>query len=69
MSTRPDTEDFASVLLSGVPLLDVRDPPLTFGQGAFPGAINLPLMNDEERHLVGLKYKKCRSRQSNHSWP
>ena len=58
MSTRPDTEDFASVLLSGVPLLDVRAP-VEFGQGAFPGAINLPLMNDEERHLVGLKYKNA----------
>lgn len=58
MSTRPDTEDFASVLLSGVPLLDVRAP-VEFAQGAFPASVNLPLMNDEERHLVGLKYKNA----------
>ena len=57
MSTRPDTEDFASVLLSGVPLLDVRAP-VEFAQGAFPASVNLPLMNDEERHRVGLQYKQ-----------
>jgi len=56
MSVRPDTEDFASVLLSGVPLLDVRAP-VEFSQGAFPASVNLPLMNDEERHRVGLQYK------------
>lgn len=56
MSIRPDTEDFASVLLSGAPLLDVRAP-VEFSQGAFPTSVNLPLMNDEERHRVGLQYK------------
>ena len=54
---RPDTEDFLSLLLSNTPLLDVRAP-VEFAQGAFPGAHNLPLMNDEERHLVGLQYKR-----------
>jgi tRNA 2-selenouridine synthase len=58
MSTRPDTEDFASILLSGAPLLDVRAP-VEFAQGAFPASVNVPLMNDEERHLVGLKYKNA----------
>lgn len=57
MNARPDTEDFSSVLLSGVPLLDVRAP-VEFSQGAFPSAVNLPLMNDEERHRVGLQYKQ-----------
>lgn len=56
MSIRPDTEDFAAVLLSGAPLLDVRAP-VEFSQGAFPSSVNLPLMNDEERHRVGLQYK------------
>ena len=56
MNIRPDTEDFASVLLSGVPLLDVRAP-VEFSQGAFPSSVNLPLMDDEERHRVGLQYK------------
>ena len=58
MSTRPDTEDYASILMRGVPLLDVRAP-VEFAQGAFPSAINLPLMNDEERHRVGLRYKQA----------
>ena len=58
MISRPDTEDFAAVLLSGVPLLDVRAP-IEFAQGAFPASTNLPLMNDEERHLVGLRYKQA----------
>ena len=54
---RPDTQDYLSVLLSDIPLLDVRAP-VEFAQGAFPGVINLPLMNDEERHRVGLQYKQ-----------
>ena len=58
MSVRPDTEDFATVLLSGAPLLDVRAP-VEFAQGAFPASINFPLMNDDERHRVGLRYKQA----------
>ena len=54
---RPDTDDFASLFTQEVALLDVRAP-LEFAQGAFPGATNLPLMNDQERHQVGLRYKQ-----------
>ena len=39
------------------PLIDVRAP-IEYAAGAIPGSVNLPLMNDEERHLVGLCYKK-----------
>lgn len=52
---RADTADFRSLFLSGVPMLDVRAP-LEFTRGAFPGAVNLPLMDDAERHAVGLCY-------------
>lgn len=55
--TRADTDDFGSLFSKEVALLDVRAP-LEFEQGAFPGATNLPLMNDEERHQVGLRYKQ-----------
>lgn len=55
--TRPDTDDFASLFTREVALLDVRAP-IEFEQGAFPGAVNLPLMNDQERHQVGLRYKQ-----------
>ncbi|WP_115663841.1 tRNA 2-selenouridine(34) synthase MnmH [Cupriavidus taiwanensis] len=52
---RPDTADFRKLFLSGVAMLDVRAP-LEFARGAFPGAVNLPLMDDAERHEVGLCY-------------
>lgn len=39
------------------PLIDVRAP-VEFAQGALPGAVNLPLMNDQERHQVGIAYKQ-----------
>jgi len=37
--------------------MDVRAP-IEFQKGAFPHAVNLPLMNDEERHEVGVCYKR-----------
>ncbi|WP_043528474.1 tRNA 2-selenouridine(34) synthase MnmH [Litchfieldella xinjiangensis] len=37
-------------------LIDVRAP-VEFAQGSLPGAINLPLMEDEERRQVGIEYK------------
>ncbi len=50
--------DYRTLLLSGCALLDVRAP-VEFKKGAFPGSINLPLMTDEERHLVGVRYKEA----------
>lgn len=38
-------------------MLDVRAP-IEFAQGSFPNAVNLPLMNDDERQAVGLTYKE-----------
>lgn len=43
------------LLREGRVLIDVRAP-VEFAQGALPGAINLPLMDDEERHQVGIAY-------------
>ncbi|MFC3337847.1 tRNA 2-selenouridine(34) synthase MnmH [Paracandidimonas soli] len=53
----PDTSDYRALFLSGVELLDVRAP-VEFEKGAFPGAVNLPLMDDEERSKVGICYKQ-----------
>lgn len=50
--------DYERILLDGTPLIDVRAP-VEFAQGAFPGAVNLPLMDDEQRHAVGIKYKQA----------
>ena len=37
--------------------LDIRSP-TEFNKGAFPNAINLPLLTDQERKDVGICYKK-----------
>lgn len=53
----PLTEDFKALILGHTPLIDVRAP-IEFAKGAFPTAVNLPLMNDEEREAVGICYKQ-----------
>ncbi len=50
-------EDFRAIVLQRPPLIDVRAP-VEFHKGAFPNAVNLPLMNDVERELVGIRYKE-----------
>ncbi|GAA5218230.1 tRNA 2-selenouridine(34) synthase MnmH [Corallincola platygyrae] len=58
MSTkRPDSQDFADIFLNDRPLIDTRAP-LEFAKGAFPNAVSLPLMTDQERAKVGTCYKK-----------
>lgn len=56
MSNLIQSAEFKSFVLLQTPLIDVRAP-IEFNKGAFPNAINLPLLTDEERHLVGIKYK------------
>ena len=53
----PQTDDLASLFINDVPMLDVRAP-VEFEQGAFPNSINIPLMTDEEREAVGIRYKE-----------
>ncbi|WP_397474211.1 tRNA 2-selenouridine(34) synthase MnmH [Pusillimonas sp.] len=54
---RDDTDDYTAIFLRGLPLMDVRAP-VEFLKGAFPLAVNAPLINDEERHEVGVCYKR-----------
>jgi len=49
-------DEFADLLLSKRPLLDVRAE-IEFSKGAFPGACNLPILTDSERQKVGRCYK------------
>lgn len=49
--------DYRELLLTGAPMMDVRAP-IEFKKGAFPGVVNLPLMNDVERQKVGTCYKR-----------
>ena len=53
----PQVDDFAELFINDVPLLDVRAP-VEFAQGAFPTAVNIPLMTDAQREAVGIRYKE-----------
>lgn len=52
---KPD--DLKAHFIRGLPLVDVRAP-VEFQQGSLPGAVSLPIMNDEERAAVGTTYKR-----------
>ncbi|MCF7203478.1 tRNA 2-selenouridine(34) synthase MnmH [Pseudomonas oligotrophica] len=54
---RPDTDDYRALFLNDVPMMDARAP-VEFAKGAFPGVVNLPLMDDAERQKVGTCYKQ-----------
>lgn len=56
MTQRPDTDDYRALFLQHTPMMDMRAP-VEFILGAFPGALSLPLMSDEERAQVGTCYK------------
>jgi len=51
------TKDFHSIVMNNTPLIDVRAP-IEFEKGAIPNAVNLPIMDNQERHLVGTTYKE-----------
>ncbi|WP_034293392.1 tRNA 2-selenouridine(34) synthase MnmH [Herbaspirillum sp. RV1423] len=46
-----------ALFIDSRPMLDARAP-VEFGKGAFPAAVNLPLMDDSDREQVGLCYKQ-----------
>lgn len=48
---------FNEIVINSIPMIDVRAP-IEFERGTLLGAVNLPLMNDQERHEVGLCYKE-----------
>lgn len=54
---RPDTGDYRALFLEDTPMIDTRAP-VEFARGAFPGAVNIPLMSDREREAVGTCYKQ-----------
>ena len=55
MSPLPLIDDYRLLFLDDIPLLDVRAP-VEYTKGAFPLALNHPLMNDSERHEIGIEY-------------
>ena len=50
-------DDLRALFRDDRPLLDVRAP-VEFAKGAFPNAVNVPLLTDTERHEVGVRYKR-----------
>lgn len=57
MTTTQDTEDYHSLILNGVPFIDVRAS-IEFSTGHLPTSQNFPILSDEERVLVGTCYKQ-----------
>lgn len=53
---RKDAAGFLESALN-VPIVDVRSPG-EYSAGHIPGAVNIPLFDDEERAVVGTKYRK-----------
>lgn len=54
---REDIRDIRQLFLQPTPMMDARAP-VEFSKGAFPGVVNLPLMDDGERQKVGTCYKQ-----------
>ncbi|MXS85947.1 tRNA 2-selenouridine(34) synthase MnmH [Nitrosomonas sp. HPC101] len=52
-----DIDELTALFIADTPLIDVRAP-VEFMQGSLPGAVNLPILRDEERALVGTTYKQ-----------
>ena len=57
MSKLEEIDNFSDVFKADLPLLDIRAP-IEFSGGSFPQAHNYPLMNDSERHQIGICFKE-----------
>ncbi len=63
MGSMLSAQNIRQLLAKETPIIDVRAP-IEFNQGAMPNAINLPLMNNEERAAVGTCYKQHGSQKA-----
>jgi tRNA 2-selenouridine synthase len=50
-------DDYHRLFINDIPLIDARAP-IEYSHGSFPTAVNLPLMQDDERAQVGACYKQ-----------
>ncbi len=53
----PTVDNFTDIVLNNRPIIDLRAP-VEFARGSVPCAVNLPLLNDDERAAVGTEFKK-----------
>lgn len=56
-TTRPNTADYSSLFLNDTPLMDVRAP-IEVIKGSFPHSKNIPLLDNQQRHEIGIRYKE-----------
>ncbi len=57
MHTAVYNGDLSSLVAENIPLLDVRSE-IEFAKGALPDSVNLPILSTDERHQVGICYKR-----------
>lgn len=50
-------KNYTELFIGNVPLLDVRAP-IEYEKGSFPKAVNLPIINNEEREKIGTCHKE-----------
>ena len=55
--SRQDTQNYQSLFLQDIPLMDVRAP-IEFDKGAFPNSHNIPILDDLQRESIGTCYKQ-----------
>jgi tRNA 2-selenouridine synthase len=58
IKVRADSDDYLQLFLDDVPMMDVRAP-IEFAKGAFPYSANIPLLDDQQREQIGIKYKNA----------
>jgi tRNA 2-selenouridine synthase len=51
----PQVDNFHQLIIDEIPFIDVRAP-VEYAKGTLPTAENHPLINDEERHQIGIEY-------------
>jgi len=56
-TTRTNCTDYLSLFLNDTPLMDVRAP-IEVAKGSFPYSINHPLLDNQQRHEIGIRYKE-----------
>lgn len=57
LSQPSGTRTFEEAITGDYRIVDVRSP-REFEEGSLPGAVNIPIFDNEERHLVGTIYKQ-----------
>ncbi len=63
MSSRVNTRNYEYLFVNDIPLMDVRAP-VEFNKGSFPCAHNVPLLDDEQRRLIGTKYTQANEQEA-----